>query len=486
MIRRAVALVLALTMATQSFASPTPPTLDEAKKKEAKARFDRGLKLFDEGDKAGALAELEKACALVPSPIVLYDLALVHASMGHAVEAVDALERLFADPTGLLPHELAQAKKTMTEQSARVGEIVVSCDVDGARVELDNLEVEKTPLKKPLRVTAGTHVVGLFATGRIPSRKAVTVAGRASESVQFELAPLSVAPAQLAVSTSLPDVDVFANGALLGTTPLAATLALAPGSYEFELRRRGYRTAKTTLALAAGGSGTIALEPEEDEAAIATIGGLLEVIASEPGAVITVDRRVRDAHARVAPGMHRVRVERAGFVAFERDVFVETGTTTRIHAQLEATAETRFASERAARNERTLGYVLVGSGVALVALGGGFLAWNAGKKATANDDYERILFESEPGSGRRCDPRTARPMTCSSELDASWETYRSARGRDLYGWIGVGVGAAAAITGVVVLLRADSPTGHKNERTALVPSGWFGVSGGGLALSGTF
>jgi len=480
MIRRALALVLALTLATPSFASPTP----EEAKKEAKLRFDRGLKLFDEGDKAGALAELEKACALVPSPIVLYDLGLVHASMGHAVEAVEALERLFANPAGLSPQELAQAKKTLSEQSARIGEIVVSCDVEGARVELDNLEVAKTPLKKPLRVTAGTHVVGLFATGRIPSRKAVTVAGRASESVQFELAPLSVAPAQLAVSTTLPDVDVLANGVLLGTTPFAATLVLSPGSYEFELRRKGYRTAKTTLSLAAGGSGSILLEPEEDEAAIATIGGVLEVVASEPGAVISVDRRARDSRVRLAPGMHRLRVERAGFVAFERDVLVETGTTTRIQAPLEATAETRFAWERGARNERTLGYVLVGSGLVLGAFGGSFLVWNAGKKSEASDDYEQILFESEPGSGRRCDPKTARPTTCPTELDGSWDTYRTARGRDLYGWIGVGVGAAAAITGVVVLFRADDP--HKYERTAWVPSGWFASSGGGLTLSGTF
>lgn len=471
MIRR-LALLLALVIARPAFA-------DDAKA-EAKARFDRGLRLFDQGDKAGALAELTRAYALVPSPIVLYDLALVHASMGHAVEAVDALEKLLTAPTGLTAQELAHAKKTLAEQSARVGEIAITCDVEGARVELDNLEVAKTPLEKPLRVTAGIHVVGLFATGRIPSRKSVTVAGRAKETVAFELAPLAVAPAQLAVTTSLPEVDVLANGVLLGATPLPSTLVLSPGTYEIELRRRGYRSKKTTTVLASGSSATVSLDLEEDPGAIATVGGRLVVEASEPGAVTSIDRRTREASIALAPGMHHLRVERAGFVPLERDVLIETGTTTRVQAVLEPTAETRFAWERGAKRERLVGWSLVGSGLVVGAFGGGYLLWNAGKKATANDEYERLLFESERGAGRSCDLAAGRD--CRVALDAAWETYKSARGRDLYGWIGVGVGAAATLGGVIVLLRADDP--HRYDR--IVPSGWAVPGGGGFALTGTF
>lgn len=475
MIRR-----LAVVLALFAFA---PPAFADDAKSEAKVRFDRGLRLFDQGDKAGALAELSRAYALMPNPIVLYDLALVHASMGHAVEAADALERLLAAPTGLTAQELAHAKKTLAEQSARVGEIVVTCDVEGARVELDNLEVAKIPLDKPLRVTAGTHVVGLFATGRIPSRKSVTVAGRAKEAVAFDLAPLSVAPAQLAITTSLPEVDVLANGVLLGSTPLPTTVVLSPGTYEIELRRRGYRSKKTTTVLVSGSSGSISLDLDEDPEAIASLGGRLEVAASEPGASVWIDRRARESSVALAPGMHHLRVERAGFVPLERDVLIESGTTTRVQATLEPTAETRFAWERGAKRERLVGWSLVGSGVLVGAFGGGYLVWNAGKKATANDDYERLLYESEPGAGRSCDLKAGHD--CRAALDAAWNTYKNARGRDLYGFIGVGVGAAATIGGVIVLLRADDPYKYE-RRTTLLPSGWITAGGGGLALTGTF
>ncbi|MBI2390145.1 MAG: PEGA domain-containing protein [Deltaproteobacteria bacterium] len=482
------ALLVAIAIGLTAHARHARASVTPAAKKEAKERFDRGLRLFDEGDKAGALAELERAYALVPSPVVLYDLALVHASMGHAVEAADALERVLKDPAGLSSKEIAHARKTFAEQSARVGTIVVTCDVEGAVVELDNLEVAKTPVAKPLRVTAGTHVVAVSATGRIPSRKAITVAGGAADTARFELAPLAVAPAQLAVHTRLLDVEVLANGVLLGTTPFAATVALAPGAYEIELRRRGHRTATITITLAAGGSGTVTAEPEEDPAAIGAIGGGLEVTASEPGATLVVDERGRGAAGgvtRLAPGLHRLRVERAGFYAFERDVLIETGAITRVRATLEPTSETRFAFERSARTQRTIGLALVGSGVLVSGLGAGFLVWNAGRKATADEEYERILFDSEPGAGRRCDPRSAAPASCRVELDAKYDAYRTVRGRDLYGWIGVGVGAAAATFGAIVLLRADSPSKYERA-TALLPSGWITMGGGGLTLTGAF
>lgn len=462
------------------------PTADA--KKEARERFDRGMRLFDEGDKAGALAELERAWALVPSPIVLYDIALVHASMGHAVEAVDAIERVLVAPSGLSAAELAHAKKLLVEQSARVSEIVVTCDVEGARVELDNLEVATTPLTKPLRVTAGTHVVGLFATGRIPSRKALSVAGRARETVHFDLAPLAEGTAQLAIETTPSEVDVIANGALLGTSPFASTLAVAPGVYEIVLRRRGYHDAKRTITLAAGARGSISAALDEDPTALAAIAGALDVVASEPFAVVVVDGKGRGpagAPVRLAPGLHRLRVERAGFVAHERDVLIETSKTTTIRATLEPTAETRLAWVRGARAQRTLGWSLVSGGALLGGMGAGFLLWNAGRRASAEQAYEQVLFDSEPGAGRRCDPRGVVPASCGVELDATHEAWRSTRARDVYGFIGVGVGAAAALVGAVVLLRADDPAKY-DRPVRLVPTGWIGDRALGLGLVGAF
>ena len=65
---------------------------------EARERFDRGLRLFDEGDSAGALAEFKRAHELVPNQLVLFNIGLVYAALARPVEATDALDRVLRDP----------------------------------------------------------------------------------------------------------------------------------------------------------------------------------------------------------------------------------------------------------------------------------------------------------------------------------------------------------------------------------------------------
>ena len=66
----------ALTIPRVSWAQPaTDPTT------EARERFGRGLRLFNDGDNAGALAEFERAYALSPHPSVLYNIGLVNAAV---------------------------------------------------------------------------------------------------------------------------------------------------------------------------------------------------------------------------------------------------------------------------------------------------------------------------------------------------------------------------------------------------------------------
>src|SRR5450432_439763 len=82
------ALLAALCLLASPIAHADEPQPNKA---EAAARFDRGLQLFNEGDNAGALAEFKQTYAIMPNPVVLYNIGLVYAAMGRPVEAVDAL-----------------------------------------------------------------------------------------------------------------------------------------------------------------------------------------------------------------------------------------------------------------------------------------------------------------------------------------------------------------------------------------------------------
>src|SRR5437868_3951814 len=157
-------------------AAPTEAVAGTAARAEARERFDRGLRLFNAGDNAGALVEFKRAYELVHNPVVLYNIGLVYAQMGRAVEATDALDAVLASPGPLTPERMALARKTRDEQASRIAEVALDANVAGARVEIDGIEVGATPLGAPLRVPGGTHVIGVIAPGFSPERKEIAIA----------------------------------------------------------------------------------------------------------------------------------------------------------------------------------------------------------------------------------------------------------------------------------------------------------------------
>ena len=94
-----------------------PKTEAELNKAQAAQRFDRGLQLFNEGDNAGALAEFKQTYALMPNPIVLFNIGLVYAAMGRPVDAVDALSAVVDSAT--LSAE--QRERATRSEERRVG-----------------------------------------------------------------------------------------------------------------------------------------------------------------------------------------------------------------------------------------------------------------------------------------------------------------------------------------------------------------------------
>src|SRR6185369_10134707 len=139
-----------------------PQTEAELNKAQAAQRSDRGLQLFNEGDNAGALAEFKQTYALMPNLIVLFNIGLVYAAMGRPVDAVDALTPV-VDSATLSPEQRERAQKTLSDQQQRIGRISVTSVPVGARIDVDGVEVARTPLSAPLRVAEGSHVIGAVA-----------------------------------------------------------------------------------------------------------------------------------------------------------------------------------------------------------------------------------------------------------------------------------------------------------------------------------
>jgi hypothetical protein len=499
--RRATALALSTTLLAgvlPSAALAQPSEASESGRRDARERFDRGLKLFNDGDNPGALAEFKRAYELIPNPLVLYNIGLVYAAMGRPVEAVDALDKVLASTGVLTGERLTRAKQTRDEQALRVGKLSIITNVPAA-IEIDNVEVGQTPLAAPLLVAGGVHVVGVVASGYAPMRKEVTLAGGTTAEVKLDLIEMQGRVAHVTVKTHLPGAEVVIDGQSVGKTPVPESITVPPGSHAIELRRAGYLSARQDLVLGDGASGEVTLEPEEDRALLGTLGGTLAVESSESDPVVTVDGKPRGVYPagglHLAAGPHQVLLERGGFLAVERVITVDAGRSTRVAVIFDPTPETRAAYLSKTSSQRAWALVAGIGGLVLAGGSVGFLVWNGQQRKTAHDDFD--VAESDvanPVPNTVCDTHSqaGNPAACNAPVLDAQSRISDANTRDVFGWVGVGVGAGATVLGALLLVTNGSSQRYDRDRTGegakgfVLPVGWATGRGGGAGLLGAF
>lgn len=477
----------------------------DAKKAEAAQRFDRGLQLFDDGDNSGALAEFRRTYDLFPNPLVLYNIGLVYAAMGRPVNAVDALEPAITGG-GLSPQALERAKRTLEDQKARIGRLSVTTKPEGARIEVDNVEVARSPLTGPLRISEGSHIVGAVAEGFAPARKEVVVAGNAEATVVLELVPTQGKQlANLTVRTQTRGAEVRVDGEVSGKTPLPTSITLVAGHHKVELRRPGYVTQTREVNVGEGATGELAFDLAVDTGTLGTEGATLALEASESGMDLTLDGEHKGPYSaplRLPKGPHHLSIATAGFYPVDRDVDLDGGQPNVVHVDLQPTPETRSSYESTAYFHRTWGWVGVIGGAVIAGGGGAYLAANASSKDKAKTEFDAIVSENDAEiadkfghKGGVCDysGTSSTPELCQAAIDRAQGKFDDAKRRDILGFVGIGVGAAAMVTGVVLLVTGDDPhkfdkpasrsLGHRTPepRFAFVPGP--GQVGGGLQIA---
>jgi tetratricopeptide (TPR) repeat protein len=492
------ALYFSSTAAQADEPAPTPPKSEaELNKAQAAQRFDRGLQLFNEGDNAGALAEFKQTYALMPNPIVLYNIGLVYAAMSRPVDAVDALTPV-VDSATLSPEQRERAQKTLADQQRRIARVSVTTVPAGARIDVDGVEVARTPLTGPLRVAEGSHVIGAVADGYAHARKEIIVAGNADAAVDFELV-LSAAkrPANLTIRSRIADAEVLLDEQSIGKTPLAASLAVPSGKHTVELRRPGYQSGKQLVEVGESSTAEVTLDLAVDPQALAEQGADLTISVREPNLNLSIDQeplRLYTGRLRLPKGPHHVHLEQAGYQPFEQEVVLDSQKPLLLTPYLMPTPEARKAHNDNVRFHRTWGWILTGAGAAVASGGVVWLAVNSSKKSDALATYNHWLDQLPPNH-----PSEPVCMTmsvgnadeCNAEVAVAKDAYDSVKAKDIPGYIAVGVGGAALATGVVLLLTGESTHRYDPPATAAKSKspGWALASGPGqfgLALSSTF
>jgi hypothetical protein len=155
---------------------------------EAKQRFDRGFELYDEGEYPLALIEFTRAYELVPNYRVLYNIGQVCIQLGQYANARRALEEYRQKGGETLGRDRRDAvAKDLEMLERRTAFLLITTNVEGAEIMVDDVFVGKAPLDPALLIDAGVHRVAVRRQGYQPRTAVVTLAGGDKQTLDLTL-----------------------------------------------------------------------------------------------------------------------------------------------------------------------------------------------------------------------------------------------------------------------------------------------------------
>jgi tetratricopeptide (TPR) repeat protein len=457
---------------------------------DARVRFSRALELYDEGRLDQALAEFQRAYDLAPAAPVLFNLAQVHAELGHSVEAVASYERYLREGGSAIAAERrALVEREIAQQRARIARLSVETNVPGAVVSIDDENVGTAPISDHA-VDAGEHVVAARAPGHEGARRRVRIAGGVAETVRLELFETSVPHGFLHIESPVPGIEVTIDGAAIGLTPFDATIPVAPGAHRVVAQRRGYRPIERSIEIAAGADAHVALAPELDPDATGEAVGELRLALPSAHARVGIDGADREATGPIAlrlpVGPHDLELEVADRQGFRARIDV-AAIGTDLAPALVWTPDAAQSRHTGADVQALVGTLLVASGAALLAPGIGIWLWN-------QDEWETLVGEYSPWL-KACQ-RTMELPDCDELFAATgfagnMDEYRDyvnyrrdiRNGVDWTAAILMGVGSALIVAGAVTLFATPSHAAIDRAARARLD---LRLGPGSLSVGGSF
>ncbi|MFO0667741.1 MAG: PEGA domain-containing protein [Polyangiaceae bacterium] len=212
--------------------APAPPAapagekpVDPNAKAEAQAKFEKGLKLFEDGAFQLALLEFQASREKFPTRAATRNAALVLRKLERFDEAIEMWETLEREFPNLPPAELAQSVQEKKELAALVGFLSFDVNEADAAIFLDGREIGKSPLTTSIRVAGGRHQIRIYKEAFAPFEKPVDVASGAVVKVAAKLSPLQRGGRLRVAEQGGAKVKVLVDGVQMGLTPWEGLVA---------------------------------------------------------------------------------------------------------------------------------------------------------------------------------------------------------------------------------------------------------------------
>jgi hypothetical protein len=276
------------------------------------------------------------------------------------------------------------------------------------------------------------------------------------------------------------NMDYLVTGQLTALKGTGASL-----TFNLDLQLVSVRTGKREQGATASGSTEQQLILNVTPATVKLVqsilkerSGSLVLVSSEAGSAVKVDEAVigvtpLEGRVSLAGGPHIVAVEKDGYVTWQKEVRVAAGGVTQEDVHLVPSPDTISAWESkqsklrfGAISSTVLAVAGVGAGVVMQVL--------AGQEYTKFVGYRSELAKGNETTADGFDNRAA--AGAAKAIVSTDQTIS---------WVGLGVGAAAAVTATVLWVLSDDPgkyRAYRELRVAFMPTS----AGGFASFSGSF
>lgn len=300
-------------------------------KKQAEERFKRGLALARTSSWDAALAEFLASAELFPTRVALKNAAQCLEQLRRYAEAMDSLQQLLDTFGDSLPSEERMATADAIERLRQnTGSIVITSSAPGASIVVDGRERGVAPLKGPIVVDAGTHVVRVFKQGYSAHDATVVVAAKQEKQVKASLEALESAGELRVSEASGKALDVVVDGVVVGKTPWKGSLSV--GKHTVFLRgAEDMGTPPSSASVVANQLTSLSLEA-------ARLDARLRVEPTPSSARVDIDGvPVGNGvwEGKLKAGSHRIEVAEEGFLAYRQDKTIKRGAAEVMRVRLE-------------------------------------------------------------------------------------------------------------------------------------------------------
>ncbi len=177
--RAALVLSIALVLAPEARAAGDPSPSAAPPSDSYKQHMTNGVKLFNDGNFAAAIAEFEAAYAERPRASPLVNLALCHKSLFHYPKAIAALElALGTHASTMEPEDKTAAENAIAEMRTLIGYVRIELSPSHAVLLVDDEPQPRGAADKPLPLGPGRHRIGARAEGYEDAEQTITVTSK--------------------------------------------------------------------------------------------------------------------------------------------------------------------------------------------------------------------------------------------------------------------------------------------------------------------